>query len=255
MTDLKQPEIEKINKEDLLKVPEEQTSQQDDRQFSEFEQICMERGWDPNGTMNAREWDENGWKHKQKKVDSLFNTIEKLKNKLEQQERDAYAKARADLEAQRIEAIEMADVERVRQIEDQTKQLIDPSVKEHADAFITKHQAWWNGTSYRDREMQLVCRNKDDELRTNNLPPEEHFLKLEEYMKNKYSDYFKVEPTPIADAVEGKQPASVKTASNKKKLTFDDLDEFQKRAARNLQKTRGISIEDYIKRLTELDNR
>lgn len=251
MNEKQQPEIEKIDKEDNLIINDSKDSKRD---FSEFEQICIERGWDPDGKMNAREWDEYGWKHKQKKVDSLFATIEKMKNRMEQQEREAYAKARADLEAKRIEAIEMADVERVKQIENQTKQLIDPSVKEHADEFIMKHKAWYQGTSFRDREMQLVCQNRDNELVSENLIPEEHFKKLDEFMMKKYPEYFKVEPEPISNSVEGKQPATVKI-SNKKKLTFDDLDEFQKRAAKNLQKSKGISIEDYIKRLIELDKR
>lgn len=221
------------------------------KELSEFEQICVERGWDPEGEMDAKKWDENGWKIKQKKVDSLFDTIEKLKVKLEKQEKDAYAKARADLEAQRIEAIEMADVERVRQIEDQSKQLLDPSVKEHADAFITKHQAWFKGTSFRDREMQLVCQNKDYDLGNDKLAPEEHFKKLEEFMTVKYPEYFKVEPEPIPNAVEGKQSSTVK--NSKKKLTIDDLNDIQKEVAIRLQKSGKMTVEEYINKAVELN--
>jgi hypothetical protein len=73
-------------------------------------------------------------------------------------------------------------------------------------------------------------------------------------MLKRYPNYFGVteEPAPISNAVEGKQPLAVKQ-SGKKKMTFDDLDEFQKKAALNLQKTRGISIEDYIKKMQNIE--
>lgn len=243
------PDTQEIKKEEIDSQP--QREEKGERQFSEFEQICLKRGWNPDGKMNALEWDENGWKVKQNKVDSLFATIDKLKNKMEQQEKDAYAKALADLEYKRVEAIEMADVERVKELEEQKKSLIDPSVKEHIDAFITKHQAWYKGTSFRDREMQLVCNNKDVELGVERLPPQEHFNKLEEFMKNKYPDYFVTEPLPAANAVEGGQSQAVKSGT-KKKVTFDDLDDIQKEVATRLHKSGKMTIEDYIKRAISL---
>jgi hypothetical protein len=248
-----------MTNENKLEVKEKSSAQLEESSnnitnLSSFEKKMLEHGWKPDGELSAEEWIDNGFKVKNKKLDSLFQTVERLKDKLARQEQDIYARAKAELEAKRIEAIELADVERVKQIEDQTRQLLDPSVKEHADAFIMKHQAWFNGTSYRDQEMQLVCKSRDKELIEERLPPDKHFEKLEEFMKGKYPDYFKVDPDPIINAVEGKQQSAIKS-SHKKKITFDDLDEYQKNCARNLLKTRGISIDDYIKKLMELDNR
>lgn len=251
------PEVTK--QEDSLSNEEVKTEEikeeKQEREFTSLEQKMMAHGWDPDGELSAEDWIDNGFKVKQKKLDSVFNTVEKLKEKLEQQEKQAYAKAKAELEAQRIEAIEMADVERVRNIEKEIKAVVDPSVKEHIDAFTEKHKAWLTGTSYRDQEMQMVCGQRDKEIFAEGLPPDKHFEKLEAYMRGKYPDYFSEEPAPIQSAVEGKQPATAKVSHAKKKLTFDDLDKFQKQAALNLQRTRGVKIEDYIKRLQELDNR
>lgn len=258
MEEIKRPEVKKIDKDALLddevKIEEQQESEQE-KQFTSLEKKMLAHGWDPDGELSAEDWIDNGFKVKQQKLDKVFSTVEKLKEKLDKQEKDAYAKARADLESQRIEAIEMADVERVQQIEKEIKSVVDPSVKEHIDAFTMKHHAWLNGVSYREQEMQLACGKRDKEIFAEGLPPDKHFEKLEAFMKGQYPEYFQEEPAPIQSAVEGKQPATTKVSHAKKKLTFDDLDPFQKRAALNLQKNRGIKIEDYIKRLQELDNR
>lgn len=170
-----------------IKKPEESQ----EKEHSEFEKICIDRGWDPNGELSAKDWDENGWKVKNKKLDSLFQTVEKLKNKLVRQEQESYERARAKLEAERIEAIEMADVQRVKEIEEHQKSLsLDPSVKEHIDAFITKHQTWLQGSSFTEREMQEVCKLKDTALINQKLPLEQHFQKLEEYMIERYPAFF-----------------------------------------------------------------
>lgn len=252
---LEPPVIEKIDKNSLLNGDvKEQEPEKINRELSAFEQKMINHGWNPEGELSAEDWIDNGFKVKNKKLDSLFSTIEKMKERYEMAEKDAYARAKADLEAQRIEAIEMADVKRVKEIERQSQELIDPSVKEHVDAFKTKHSAWLNGTSFREREMQMICGNKDQELFSMKLNPEQHFEQLESYMKEKYPDYFGLEPKPVPNAVAGGQPQAVKQTA-KKKMTFDDLDDFQKKAALNLQKSKGISIDDYIKRLIELDNR
>lgn len=224
------------------------------REFTEFEIKMKNHGWDPEGKLSAEDWIDNGFKVKNKKLDSLFNSIETLKEKLVRQEKDAYAKARADLEAKRIAAIEEADLDTVRTIEQQQQVMVDPSVKEHVDAFVERNKAWLQGTTYRDQEMAAVVTVKDRNLVAEKLPPEEHFAQLEAYMKDKYPDYFNSDK-PM-NAVEGKQNVAVKQSDkSKKKLSWDDLDEYQKKVAKNLQKSRGIKIEDYIKKLQELDNK
>lgn len=242
--DEKQPDIEQ--------KPESKPEKKKKEEYTEFEKKMMSHGWNPDRELSAEEWIDNGFKVKQKKLDNLYEAVESLKDKLAMQEKTAYARAKADLESKRIEAIEMADVERVKEIEKQSQSLIDPSVMEHANAFKMKHSAWLNGTSYREQEMQHVCRQRDNELMIEGLSPENHFLKLENYMKGKYADYFQTEPDLAPNPVVGKQQAAIKSSS-KKKITYDDLDEFQKKAAKTLQKTRGISIEDYIKRLAEIE--
>lgn len=223
-----------------------------EKELSAFEQKMMNHGWKPDGELSAEDWIDNGFKVKNKKLDSLFQSVETLKEKLIRQERDAYAKAKADLEAQRIEAIEEADVKRVKQIEQQANQLTDPSVMEHLNAFKERNKAWMDGISYRDLEMQSIVRQKDQELANRALPADKHFEALENYMKGKFPDYFNSDPAPISNAVEGKQ-ATVAKQPNKSKLTFEDLDEFQKKAARNLKESTGMSYDDYIKQVIEMD--
>src|SRR5579871_642722 len=79
------------------------------RDFTPFEQKMMKHGWNPEGELSAEDWIDNGFKVKNKKLDSLFYSVEHLKNKLEKQERDAHAKVKAELEKERIRAIQDAD--------------------------------------------------------------------------------------------------------------------------------------------------
>ncbi len=245
-------EIDDIQMDNL---GENESAVEAEKPFTEFELKMKNHGWDPNGKLSAEDWIDNGFKVKNKKLDSLFNSIETLKEKLVRQEKDAYAQARADLEAKRIAAIEEADLVTVKEIEQQQKVMTDPSVREYADAFVERNKTWLQGTTYRDLEMSAVCGVKDRVLVNEKLSPEEHFNQLEAFIKEKYPDYFGLQQPLIANAVEGKQAVSIKSNNNNKKMGWDDLDEYQKRAAKNLQKSTGMKIEEYIKGLQQLDNR
>lgn len=249
-----EPKIEKI---DLQKVVDNEDSGADNisnaaKNYTDFENKMMSHGWDPEGTLSAEDWIDNGFKIKNRKLDNLFSAVEELKTKMDKEKKDAYAQARADLEAERIAAIEEADLDKVKEIEKKQQTMVDPSVREYADAFTERNKTWLTGTSYKDMEMAAICGIKDKLLFEQKLPPKEHFAQLEAHMKEKYPEVYGLEK-PIS-SVEGGQKVAIKQSAvgDKKKLTWDDLDQFQKQACKNLENSGKMKREDYIKKLQEL---
>ena len=246
-------EIEKIVPETIDNQEKiNDTQESNTRELNDLEKRMQAHGWNPDGELSALDWIDTGFKKKQEKIDRTYEKLERLIAKQEKSEKDAFAKAKAELEAKRIAAIEEADIDKVKEIEKQQQTMVDPSVREYADAFVERNKAWLNGTSYREMEMAAVCSAIDKDLLSQNLNPKEHFEQIEARVKEKYPDYFGIEK-PV-NAVEGRQQVSVKQAG-KKELTYDDLDEFQKRAAKNYARDHGKTVKDYIKRLQELERR
>lgn len=248
---MEQPNVPKIDLQNLDNVENiVDNVEEKPRELNDLEQRMQSHGWNPSGELSALDWIDSGFKIKNKKLDSAIDKLERMAQKQEQIEKDAYAKARADLEARRISAIEEADLDTVKDIEKQQHEMVDPSVREYADAFVDRNRTWLTGTEWRDKEMAAICSVKDRDLLDKKLPPKEHFEQLEAFVREKFPDYFGIEK-PISASVEGRQQATPKHVE-KTKLTYNDLDEFQKRAAKRYAKDFGKSTQDYINKLQEL---
>lgn len=231
------------------------------KELSDFEKEQMQKGWNPEGPKSASEWAQNEplyeeLKKRGKQLKSMQRTIDELKEHMQKQERVAYEKALKELEAQRRDAIRAGDVDLVEQIDEQRQQISPqhqqqqeqhPAIKEFAE----RHSSWLNDVSYEAVQMQQWLLERDRLLASKNLPPEEHIKIVEEHLKKQFPSYFndKIEDIlPITPDM-GSNVASSSTRN--KKYTFSSLNDAQKQVARDFERMKIMTVDQYIKQLVD----
>lgn len=237
-----------------------ETSEQkeQERVLTAFEQDQQAKGWNPDGPKSAEEWARaeplyEELKTRGKEIKSLRRTINELKEHMDKQEQVAYEKAYVELIAQRDQAIMEGNVDLVHQIEQETNQLqqtkpteLHPSVKD----FQERNEDWLTATSFEAMEMQRFAYERDQQLASQNLDPNQHMTILEEHIKQKFPKYFNIETTEMVGsgaAVEANTP----TTSTKKTYGFKDLSSEQKQVARDFERMGVMKTDEYIKQLIQ----
>lgn len=226
------------------------TDKEVEKEYTDFEKECMEAGWDPKGAKPAGKWALDGLAVRNEKITDLYKISNDLKDMMSKQEKAIREQAEAELKAERDNAIRRGDLNHVREIEaQQTQAAAQNELHMQAQEFIKRNADWYQGSSYEHIKMQKAAREADMTIGGND--PADHFRRVEEYIKGEFPDYFnkdapKEEAPRRAQAVEGSKSAVVRTASSKRTITFDDLNEDQKRFAKMYEKRGMMTIEQYI---------
>lgn len=236
-------------------------------QYSDVEKEAMAKGWKPDGgPKSAEEWLRSEPLYKEisashKKITELKQIVDTLSGQMKQQEERGYKKAIDDLQNQRIEAIQLGDVETVNQIEEQIKSYEQPAEPEHhqtveAQEFMSRHDAWLKDPSYEAQKIREFAEKRDKELLGYNLSPTEHIKVIEQDLKHEFgnSRFFKGEESEVTrtQAVENRTPS----APSKQSIGLQpkDLDDAERQVyyyLKNTDKT-GKSAKDYIKQVQKL---
>ena len=226
-----------------------------------FEEEQAAKGWNPNGPKSAEEWARaeplyEELKVRGKEIKQMKRTIDELKNHMQKQEQLAYEKALSELNNQRREAIATGNAELVEKLDEERVKLDMPTMAEKPQAvldFEDRHADWLAGTSFEAFEMQKFALERDQQLATRNLDPEEHMTLLEDHVQKKFPEYFnKGEASKsMGSAVESGTNDSTTSSGRKKKYDFNDLSAEQKQIARDFKKMGVMEIDDYISQLVD----
>lgn len=227
---------------------ENKQEEQGEKQYTAFEQKCMEAGWKPGGKKTAEDWALDGLSIRNEKITDLYKISEDLKDMMSKQEKAIYEKAQAEFKQQRDEAIMRGDINHVREIEAQQEEMKSQNeLHFQAQEFIKRNNDWYNGTSYECLKMRKAAIEADNTI--GGSDPADHYRRVEEFIKGEFSSYFnkdnsEEEPPRKASAVEGSKSSVVRTS--KKTYSIDDLNEDQKKFAQMYAKRGIMTIEKYI---------
>ncbi len=222
------------------------------KELSEFESKMIEKGWDPSGEKTAEQWLDDGFEIRGKRVDSLYKTVDYLKNKMERDEKEAYQRALNSLKAEKVRAIELSDVNRVEEIERQQASMLDPNKQNLIVEFENRHSDWLKGTSHLAQKMSEAALNRFSILLNSGMTTDKQLESLENYMMGEFPEYFGKTQTSASQAVEGSQSPVVRTGKSKKSYSVHDLSDIQKNVAKTLERKGIMKVEDYIKDLVKL---
>jgi len=67
------------------------------KEYSDFEQQCIDAGWNPNGAKTADKWALDGLKVRNEKITDLYKITDNLKDMMSKQEQLAMEKAKKEL--------------------------------------------------------------------------------------------------------------------------------------------------------------
>lgn len=229
-----------------------------------IEDLAAQYGWQSDGEKSAEEFVKvalDKFPDQSKKIKQLFRTVEELKEHMSKAETRAYEKAKAELDAQRKQAIYDGDVERVEAL-DKAREDLKPAMQMEAPAqtlhpaiaeFEERNAAWLNGTSYEELKMQQWVEAHGAILGRKKLPVDEHMALLEDHVKKEFSNYFNNNEETIASPVAASREnlTTPATRGKGKAPTFNDLSQEQKQIARDFEKMGVMSIDNYIKDLVK----
>lgn len=228
----------------------DQLEQKEEREYTEVEQLALELDWDPKGRKDAKTFLKDGLKIRNEKITDLYKLSDNLKELMSKQEAAIYSKAKAELLAERDEAIARGDIQAVKNIEEQQSQMeLYNKIQAAKDEFIHRNAEWYNSNLPQHIKMQQAVAQADITIAQRRLPPEAHFAALEEYVKEEFPDYFG-EPKKRAQVVESGR-STISTQSSKKKFTIDDLTPQQKQFAKMFAKQGIMTEEKYIDELVK----
>lgn len=223
----------------------------DNKEYTSFEKKCMDAGWNPNGKKPAEDWALDGLSVRNEKITDLYKLHDNLKDLMSKQEQAIYDKAKAELVAERDNAIARGDVQSVKEIEKQEENLkIQTRIQSAVNSFINRNESWCKSNEPEHLEMQKEMKLMDMSLGPRGMSPEDHFAAIEVHLRNKFPEQFGEQPTKKrGQAVEGGR-ATV-SHDSKRKFTFDDLSPQQKQFANMYEKQKLMTKEKYIDELVK----
>lgn len=222
--------------------------------LSSLEQLASDHGWNPKGEKSAEEYVKvalDKFPEQSKKIKQLFRTVDELKDHMRKSEELIYERAKKELEDQRKTAVERGDHEMIEQIDKRKEELVPLAESKPLAVldFEERHKEWLGSSNFEELEMKSWLLQRDKELSSMKLSPDEHMKVLEDHLYKKFPSYFKAEtPKP---AVESSSDNVAGKRSSKKKFTFNDLTSDQKRIARDFKQMGIMEIDDYIKDLVK----
>lgn len=255
-------EIKEQLKAEGITPEEPKAEEQNEEQYTEFEQEQMKKGWKPGGEKSAEEFARaeplyNELKARGKEIKDLKRTVEEMAEFMRKQEKHAYEKALKELSAQRYEAIQRGDVALVDKLDEERNQLshtpITPAaVPVAVQDFTEKYSVILQPATYEQSKIGDWVRRRDNELSSRGLDPDAHMKLLETEMLERFSDFFGSNKS--TSAVESGQGGNVVGKTSSKKLpSFNELTSEQKQAARDFVAYGTFkNTDEYIKKLVEL---
>lgn len=252
-------------------VPQEESSAQSDaapepeREFTEAEHYAMTQGWNPKGEKSAEEFmvAKPYWKEirqRGKTIKELQATVEQLKKMITSDKEQNNQRTLDQLRAQKREAIKLGDVDLVDLIEAQEKNILAPPIvdepveySEAIEDFKERHADWLSDYGYEAMQMKEFVLERDRQLGSLKLKPERHIEIIEKDLRKRFPDHFK-EKEPASRSARSSVESDISRSSvnNKRKPTFHDLSQDQKKIARYMEKHAKMPIEKYIDKLIEV---
>lgn len=248
---------------------------------SDIEKEARLRGWRPLGEYDG---DEKHWRSAEEylEVGKIYDQQESTKlrreiNSMQQQmskvleinqkQAERLAQEKADyLEAARLQAIQEANVDQVKRIDDQltnVKQELNtykkPAITQEALMFQERNKDWFNTTTIDnmqlmrlavDYENQLAAKQPDLSVEQR-LEMTEKAVKESDFYRNKYIN--KNRDRPSAVTLSSPENSSLKPAKNKGK-TFNDLPREYQTLVNNIYKSvpkLKLSKDEYAQQLFE----
>ena len=232
----------------------------------DYEGAAREKGWrpkeeyegDPEGWVGAEEFVKrqplfDKIKNQSKKLKELERTVEALAKHYQSNVQQARDRALAELKAERKEAIEMGEADKVELIDERiqtVKQMPDPvapppSLAPEIEQFVESNKEWFN----KDQDMTAFAVSYNEAYLKNH--PGDLAKSLDETIKavkRAYPDKFANQKRTAPPAVEGggaplgsNSKYSVSRLNREQKLVYDQLVKVHKQ----------MSHDDYFKSLEE----
>ncbi len=224
---------------------------QDEKEYTAFEEKCMDAGWNPNGKKSAEDWALDGLSVRNEKITDLYRLHDNLKDLMSKQEKNIYEQARKELAAERDAAIDRGDRQAVKQIdEEQEKLTIQTEIQSAANDFIQRNSAWYNSNDPKHLKMQKAAKEMDIALAPRRMSPKEHFAAIDAYMQDEFADQFEEAPKKRSQAVEGGR-STVTHSSGKQKYGWDDLTPMQRKFAEDFHNAGIMTKDKYIEELVK----
>ena len=228
------------------------------------EEQARDMGWRPKEEF---EGDEDKWVAAQEFVDRkpIYDRIHKLeqKNKKNEEiqhnfqehirkvEKSSYQRALNDLESKKAYAVESADTEKVRQIDQQIDDLRSrpPSNQESLhpaiDRFVSENNDWWSNDEMQDYAVSRHNRI----LGSGETDMESSLDKVLTDVKNRFPEHFHNGNRDRPSPVEGGR----KTGSSSKRYTVADLTPAQKEIGQSWVRSGALkNMSEYIKELVKV---
>ncbi len=238
----------------VLDSPVESQKESETKQKGSVEDLAAQYGWKSEGEKSAEEYISlalEKFPEQSKKIKQLFKAVDELKSHMSKTEQVAYERAKTELQQQRRQAISHGDVELVEKIDEQIKSTIEPlaaasnNVHPSITEFEERNSNWINGTSYEELKMQQWVEAHGAILGRKKLPVDEH-------IKKEFPSYFNEDDDkPIRSPVSASRDNVKTTSTTKKNYTFKDLNEDQKKIAKDFENLGIMSVDNYIKDLVK----
>ena len=256
---------------DQQNVAQEQLSERDQRELDK----AIASGWKnpdefhghPEDFIKPREWNRTVALYRRldreaesrRKLEEQVSTFgDRVKNVMEV----AKAKAVAELEAKKREAVESADYGEVQRLDNEIKQTsedytveapepVQQGIRPEVEDWMAEN-SWFEKDQIMTREALKIQRAQLMELSDPSNPsPEELRNALEEttnYIKYKFPDKFKRQPRHVAQTLE---PG--RNRSGPRKLSYNDLTPEEKTVLENIERLPGgMSREEYIQAVQDM---
>lgn len=240
--------MEELLNMDSTAVPEQHNT-------DPYADLAQKYGWKPEkGDKSSREFIEYAMENLEprgRELKEVKQTLSELKAHMEEQRKQGYAQAMADLENQKRAAIAAGDVEAADKVYNELRKIQQPhnqQTDERAqEMFAQKHASLIADDSLEAFEIKNFLHARHQNLSTYNLDPDTKFQRLEDEMMRKFPAYFGVNTVTNPVAAE-KVPTS--QAVGKKSFGYADLSKEQREIA-DFMKFQGVPVEKYIEGLVK----
>ncbi len=261
----------------ISETPEAETTSEDSKDdlsgYTDLEREQMEHGWDPKkvGGVDAAEFKRVGEiieakrkasaeaRELTKKLDDQDKKLSKVVKHFEDVEKAAYAKARAELQAEKDQKILEGDLAAVKNVElrQATMDATAPAKQESLTtqemndapdirAFKEEYKDVLVGTSDRDIAIQGYIQKRAQDFMTNNpnIDPKEAVDSIRAGIKKAFPDTNHNKSKPAVAA------ASTTTGGVSGNYSLSRLDSTQRMVYEEIRRAdKSYSVEDYIKQL------
>lgn len=268
--------VESSNGDQEEQQPDQGVEQLSQEELTQEENIARATGWDPQKSKysarehNARTPLYNRIANQNKEKAKLAKQVEELKEKdslsaeeirtmkrlLEataahnkKAEEEAYARAKAEFEAAKYQAVADGDLDRFKELEKQEKQDVVEQPKIIED-FNAKYAHIFNGTRTQDIKAAKSMVDTFKILMARKMPIEEAVATVENNLKADFPEYFQSEQedNSVNQAVETNTSSSYFKDPNQGKVKgFSDIPEKERAIIENLCKVNGLDKEKYAK--------